>query len=804
MENKNTGRVVKNLKYGWKFIKEDILNGFEMNLEDSDWDNIRVPHDWAIYGPFSSENDKQIKEVTADGVLTPMVHIGRTGGLPVSGTAWYRKRLNIPADYKDKRIYIEFDGVMSNSEVYLNGKRAGGWLYGYTSYTLDVTEFVNFGASNILAVRVSPKPCASRWYPGAGIYRNVRMVVKDNVHVGFCGTCVTMHKMTQDSAEVQIVTEINNQNIALKTVILETKVIDPSGREIAQVESTTLVGCHKIVSQTITIERPEVWDIISPKLYKVLSIVRVEGEITDQYSTDFGLRTIGFDDKEGFFLNGRHVKLKGVCMHHDLGAIGTAVNRRAIERQLEILSKMGCNAIRTSHNPPAPEFLELCDRMGFLVIDEAFDEWRIPKVDNGYATIFDEWAGKDLEMMIKRDRNHPCIIMWSIGNEILDQRFRHGAQTAEKLTAICHGLDKTRPVTAGFNHAVEAIENGLAGRVDIPGWNYKPDCYTLYHEKLPGKPMYGSETASCVSSRGEYFLPAVEEKPVILRKNLHVSSYDMAAPPWAYPPEYEFSAQDDCPFILGEFVWTGFDYLGEPTPYREEWPSRSSYFGIVDLSGIPKDRYYSYQSKWTDQPVLHIFPHWNWERMDGKNIPVHCYTNAESVELFVNGKSVGKRKKEGKDTFTRYRMIWDEVKYEPGVLEAVAYGTDGRIVNRTQIKTAGEPFKITLIPDRCAIEADGDDLCYITVRVEDREGVLCPHACNEILFHVSGAGEFLAADNGDPTSMEFFHHPVREVFHGQCVMIVRTRLNKIGKITVSATADGLLSGTTSIDALLCI
>jgi beta-galactosidase len=525
--------------------------------------------------------------------------------------------------------------------------------------------------------------------------------------------------------------------------------------------------------------------------------VKVNGRKVDHDETIFGIREVRFDPNTGFFLNGRNLKLKGVCMHHDLGSLGIALNCRALERQLEILQEMGCNAIRTSHNPPAPELLDLSDAMGFLVIDEAFDEWKIGKVDNGYHLLFDEWAEKDLRAMIKRDRNHPCVIMWSIGNEVREQRSETGAEAAKFLTEIAHDEDPTRPVTAGFNHSDPAIKHGLAAVVDIPGWNYKPFKYAQYHADHPEWAMYGSETESCVSTRGEYYFP-VEEERDNWRETLQVSSYDLAAAPWGYPPDYELKAQEECPFIMGEFVWTGFDYLGEPTPYKQEWPSRSSYFGIIDLCGFPKDRYYLYQSQWSEKKVLHLLPHWNWEGREGEITPVHCYTNYEAAELFLNGRSLGIRRKNPDGLFDRYRLIWEDVRYEPGSLKVAAYDQHGQIAAEKEVKTAGSPAQILLLPDRTTISNDRRDLSFMTVKIVDDEGDLCPLADNLVQFRLNGPGEIVAVDNGDPTGLEPFIADYRRAFHGLCLLVVKAVKDASGEIRISASSENLQGSETVI------
>jgi beta-galactosidase len=792
-------RQVQYVKNGWKFFHGPAPGAETGGFDDSGWETVRVPHDWAIGGPFSRENDLQRTSVIEDGVAGDQIHTGRTGGLPITGTGWYRKKLDIPEAFKSKRLFLEFDGVMSNSTVYVNGNRVGGRPYGYSSFSCDITGAVRFGGENLIAVKAEPEPFSSRWYPGAGIYRNVRLVAVESVYIPYCGTYITVPDISERKANVHIETEVVNKKQISSQVELEITVIDLDGNTAAWGRVSSPVEETHVLKADLDISNPRLWDTDSPELYTAVFSLKADGNPADEYRTPFGIRTTAFDPEKGFSLNGRNLKLKGVCQHHDLGALGAAVNVRAVERQLEILREMGCNAVRTSHNPPAPELLDLCDRMGFLVIDEAFDEWREGKVGNGYHRVFDEWAERDLRDMIRRDRNHPSVIMWSIGNEIREQSTPGGAETARFLTGICHREDPARPVTAGFNNPRRAIPNGLPGAVDIPGWNYECRSYAEYHRDHPDWITYGSETESCISSRGEYFFPAAEEKEPIPRLNLHVSSYDLAAPPWGYPPEYEFRAQDELPYILGEFVWTGFDYLGEPTPYREEWPSRSSYFGIIDLAGIPKDRYFLYQSVWSGKEVLHLLPHWNWEGREGEVIPVHCYTSFPRVELFLNGRSLGIREKDRDNLFGRYRLIWEEAVYEPGILKAAAYDEDGNERLVRTVKTAGPPAGIGLEPDRSRIRADGDDLSFITVSIRDREGNLCPRADNQVEFSLSGPGEIAGVDNGDQTSLEPFTSNRRKAFNGKCVLIVRSLEGGPGEICLTASSEGLPDGTVLIE-----
>ena len=794
----NACRHVRTLRQDWTFVRDDPKGAEQFEFNDSAWDTVRVPHDWAITGPFDREHDLQEAVIWEDGERRPSFHTGRTGGLPHVGVAWYRRRLEIPAEWQGKRVFVEFDGVMSHSRVYLNGAGVGTWPFGYASFCFELTEQVQFGSGNVLAVRVDNKPCASRWYPGAGIYRHVRLVVVDPVHVGHWGTAVTTERLSDKEAVVRVRTDVENQTGTVRDVTLTTSILSPDGSRATGASTRQTVEAHGVFEQSLTIPSPVRWDVGDPLLYTAVCEVNVAGTVVDRYETPFGLRTVRFDANEGFFLNGRRLRLNGVCMHHDLGPLGAAMNRRALERQLEILADMGCNAIRTSHNPPAPELLELCDAMGFLVIDEAFDEWQMAKVDNGYHTLFDEWAENDLRAMIRRDRNHPCVIMWSIGNEIGEQHSQTGADVARFLTEICHDQDPTRPVTAGFNNSEGAIKNGLAAVVDIPGWNYKPHLYEQYHRDHPDWITYGSETESCVSSRGEYYFPVEEERDVC-RPSLHVPSYDMAAPPWGYPPDCEFRAQDDCPFMLGEFVWTGFDYLGEPTPYKTEWPSRSSYFGIVDLCGIPKDRFYLYRSRWSDADTLHLLPHWNWEGREGEITPVHCYTSHPAAELFLNGRSLGVKRKDASTLFGRYRLVWDDVRYEPGALKVVARNAAGQPVAEKTVRTAGPPARVELTADRAVIAADGLDLAFVTVRIVDDEGTTCPLADDLVAFTVEGPAEIAAVGNGDQTSVEPFLADHRRAFHGLCMLILRSAEGRAGEVRVRAEAQGLAAAEAVVE-----
>ncbi len=784
-------RVVQKLKRGWRFVKGDPEGAEREEFDDSACREVRVPHDWAIEGPFGRANDIIVNKVIEDGDTVEHERTGRTGGLPHVGVAWYRLGFECPEGIEAKRIRVEFDGVMSHSVVHCNGQAVGSWPFGYASFAFDLTGVARPGA-NVLAVRAENMPDASRWYPGAGIFRHVRLVTTGPVSVAHWGTFVTTPEVDVEkrAAKVRVRTELECHLDGAGAIEVKTTILGPEGAPVAA--DTTSAECAReiVFDQTLAVEDARLWSPDAPELYKALTAVRVGGETVDEYETVFGIREMRFDASKGFSINGRTMKFKGVCLHHDLGPLGSAVNKSALERQLALLGEMGCNAIRTSHNPPAPELLEIADAMGFLVIDEAFDEWRSGKCANGYHTLFDEWAEKDLRAFIRRDRNHPCVMMWSIGNEIREQDNAEGVEVARFLADICRDEDPTRPTTAGFNNFRGAIAHGLADAVDVPGWNYKPQHYARVHAEHPEWPTYGSETASCISSRGEYYFPVDEEKGP-KRESLQVNSYDLSSPPWANTPDAEFRAQEELPFIMGEFVWTGSDYLGEPTPYGEEWPSRSSYFGIIDLSGIPKDRYFLYQSNWSERQVLHLLPHWTWPGREGEPTPVHCYTSYSKAELFVNGVSQGVRYKDDTNLLQRYRLVWSGVRYEPGELKVVALGQGGEALAERVVRTAGEPAALRLTPNRTRLAADGDDLAFVTVDVLDTEGNLCPRADSACVFALEGPAEIAGVGNGDATSIEPFIASERRAFNGKCMVIVRTVKGGGGKIVLSASSDGL-------------
>lgn len=761
------------LNKNWKFIKDDVSDAYKKEFDDSNWRTVNVPHDYAVEGPFDSENDKQYKNVVADGIITPVLHIGRTGGLPVDVPAWYRKTFSVSKDAK--HVFIEFDGAMCNSTVYVNGSNCGGRPYGYSSFSVDVTDFVEEG-ENSLAVSLKPETGSSRFYPGAGIYRNVRLIEKNEVYFPYANTFVNP-SIKDNKAVIDCTVEVENFG---KEYEIQYIIKNAVGDIVASYSETS---SDKESSHIFKLKGYVKWNIHDSYMYTLETKITLDGELMDENSTKFGIRTIRFDPDKGFFLNEKQYQLNGVCMHHDLGALGAAYNESASRRQIEKLVEIGTNAIRMTHNPPAPEMLDLCDEFGIVVIDEAFDEWTITKVQNGYAKYFKDWAKKDLETMVKRDRNHPSIIMWSTGNEVLEQCQKDGWHVVKFLSEICHNLDDSRPVTAGLNNPIEAFDNGFADYIDVVGLNYKPHLYERFHHEYPNVPLFGSETASTSSSRGQYYLPSfnpyIDEK----RDDLQLDASDLSAPMWSSYAEREFFAQDKLDYVFGHFVWTGFDYIGEPSPYRDEWPSRSSYWGIYDLAGIPKTLYYSYMSRWTDNDVIHLFPHWNWN--EGDVVDIHCYSNYDEVELFVNNKSQGISVKNPYDETLRHRHMWKGIEFEAGEIKAVAVRKPE--LSHT-IKTAYQEKKIILSPEKTEIKIGGDDLVYIQCSMEDEFGTYCPTAQTKLYFEVSGAGEYVASDAGDATSLRPFAEKYCNLFNGKAMIIVRAKDQK-GEIKIKVKVD---------------
>jgi beta-galactosidase len=809
-------RSVVTLEKGWKFTREDNPQSKEAVYDDSNWESVRVPHDWAIYGPFDKSNDIHRMAIVQDGQTSAIEHYGRTGGLPFTGAGWYRINFTIPELSDSKRVTVKFDGAMSNARVYVNGKEAGFWPYGYNTFYFDITDLLNDnGRDNTLAVRLENLEEGSRWYPGAGLYRNVHIITTNDSHIPVWGTYITTPEVNDEFAKVDVKTKVvtAGEDYNGKGVYkLVTEILDGDAKLVSSTESVLTTFDQNEFSQTLIVENPKLWDIKQPNLYKAVSKLYKDDQLVDEYNTTFGIRTIEVVADKGFYLNGRLVKFQGVCLHHDLGPLGAAVNDAAIRRQIRIMQDMGVNAIRTAHNMPSPDFVRIADEMGMMVMAESFDSWRIPKVRNGYNLYFDEWAEKDLVNLIHNFRNSASVIMWCIGNEVEEQSHPQGAKVARFLQDIVKREDPTRPITNGMDRPDHVFSNGMAAIMDVPGFNYRSFRYQEAYDKLSQQVILGTETTSTFSSRGVYKFP-VERKQMAMYDDHQASSYDVEHAGWSNLPEDDFIQHDDLPFTMGEFIWTGIDYLGEPTPYYSNWPSHSSLFGAVDLAGIPKDRFYLYRSHWNkEEETLHILPHWNWEGREGEVTPVFVYTNYPSAELFINGKSQGVRTKdlsvgiegsytaEAQKSFERqkrYRLMWMDTKYEPGTVKVVAYDEDGNAVAEKEIRTAGKPHRLVLEADRNVISADGKDLSFITVSVVDRNGNLCPNVSELVKFNVKGAGSYRAGANGDPSSLDLFHLPQMHLFNGKLVAIVESSETP-GTITLEANAKGLRKGSIKI------
>ena len=781
-------RKTENFDKGWKFNLGDVTDAQAPGFDDSLWRVLDLPHDWSIEGKFSKDNP-----------ATP------SGGALPGGIGWYRKTFTIPVSEKGRLAFIDFDGVYKNSEVWINGHSLGLRPYGYSSFRYELTPYLKYGKEkNVLAVKVdNSKQPNSRWYSGSGIYRNVWLVMTDKIYIAHWGTYVTTPEVTEQSAKVIIQTKIRNASLIDQAITLKTAIVDTKGKTIASADTTEklMKASAGNIEQQLTVSNPVLWSIENPYLYRVLTTVIVDGKKQDNYETTLGIRSIGFDTAKGLLLNGKHIKINGVCNHHDLGFLGAAINRRALERQLEILKAMGVNGIRTSHNPPAPELLELCDRMGFMVMDEAFDMWKKGKTQFDYSLDWDTWHQRDIQDMVLRDRNHPSVILWSIGNEVAEQwdtSDHSGTVIAKELVSFIKNLDLTRPVTANCNSSDSLNPVLRADTLDIIGYSYHQDEYAQFRQLHPGKRLIGSETVSSLNSRGSYDMPSDSIRRWPTRwdiplkdanADLSCSSYDNCSAPWGSTHEETWKLMKKFDFISGQYIWTGFDYLGEPTPYS--WPARSSYFGIVDLAGFPKDVYYLYQSEWTKKPVLHIFPHWNWK--EGQTIDVWAYTNCEEVELFLNGKSQGTKKKTGDALHMAWRLT-----YTPGTLKAIGR-TGGKEVLTQEIKTAGAPAKMILHADRSTITADGKDLSFVTVKIVDSHGTPVPRADNLIHFNIEGEGKIIGVDNGSQTSDESFKVNFRKAFNGLCLAVIQST-EKAGKITLKAVSDGLGEETIAISS----
>ncbi len=915
------------LRRDWRFHLGDVAEAAQPSFDDSRWQTVTVPHDWAITGPFSRECDLQKVAVTQNGEKVATWKTARTGGLPYVGVGWYRTTFTLApsgmtnyelrmtnngnlsgssdsksnssldirhSSLKNSSVTLIFDGAMSEARVYVNGQEAIFWPYGYNSFYVDVTDLVHAdGTPNTLAVRLENRDQSSRWYCGAGLYRNVHLVETEKIHVAVWGTQVTTQlfgdvgmsnddsEMTNDELRMTNKSHLSGStdsksnsssvirhssfdkgdssfvirhssfpfaSVTLKTTLenaegktfrLHTVIQGPDGRPVAEKENTQTIAHGHPFTQNFIVEQPLLWSPETPHLYKAVTRVFDADRLVDTYQTVFGIRTIDIVPDRGFFLNGQRRKFQGVCNHHDLGPLGAAINRAALRRQLTLLKDMGCDAIRTSHNMPAPELVELCDSMGFMMMLEPFDEWDIAKCRNGYHRFFKEWAERDMVNMLRHYRNHPAVVLWSVGNEVPTQCSPEGYRVASFLQDICHREDPTRPVTCGMDQVSCVLGNGFAAMLDIPGFNYRAHRYEEAYAKLPQSIVLGSETSSTVSSRGVYKLPATFKAGATYPDH-QSSGYDVEYCSWSNVPDVDFANADDHEWEIGQFVWTGFDYLGEPSPYdTDAWPSHSSLFGIIDLASIPKDRYYLYRSLWNRREhTLHILPHWTWPGREGQVVPVFVYTDAPAAELFVNGKSQGVQRKYTKaqsdsakaagDPYwllRRYRLIWDSVVYEPGELKAVAQGgmtnDELRMTNKSNlsgasdskshssfdirhssfptasVRTAGKAHHLELVPDRTRLQADGDDLCYVTVRVVDKDGNLVPDAAHLVNFSVKGAGRFRAAANGDAANLDLFHLPRHHAFAGQLTAILQAADTE-GTITLEASAKGLKKATLTV------
>ena len=766
------------------------LPSWDFSRDGKAWSQVAVPHDWAISGPFDKKWDLQMVAIEQNGEKEKTEKSGRSGALPWIGEGMYKMNLQLPKGYK--RAVLVFDGAMSQPVVKVNGKEAGRWAYGYNAFRIDITPYVQFGGKkNLVEVHLNNVEESSRWYPGGGLYRPVSVELYGNENFSTWDTFVRTLKADKQEAEVEVNALLEGKiGKSGKTVIA---LLDEAGTKVAE---QTISGATPAIKTTLKVANPQLWSPESPYLYQV-KLTRYEGKkVADVQTLKTGIRTISVSRNNGFQLNGITRKIKGVCLHHDLGPLGAAENKAALIRQIKTMKEMGCDAIRTAHNMPSTMQMEICDSLGMMVMAESFDMWIYPKCKNGYAKFFKEWSDRDMTNLVKHHRNHPSIIMWSIGNEIPEQWSKEGVEIAKHLQDICHQYDPSRPVTQGMDKAEAALKSGFAQVMDVPGFNYRVHKYYKNIEQLPQGFLLGSETASTVSSRGVYKFPVVVSDKATYPDG-QCSSYDTEYCSWSNLPDDDWKMQDDYSWVIGEFVWTGYDYLGEPTPYDTYWPSRSSYFGICDLAGLPKDRYYMYRARWNEhQHTTHLLPHWNWKGREGQVTPVYCYTDGVEGELFVNGKSQGRVRKDKSSRLDRYRLRWNNVKYEPGEIRVVTYNQYGDKVGEDVKRTAGEPAQMKFsveTPDHepiaCMVEgctdehnvllnADGNDLAFITVSLLDKDGNECPLADDELTFEVKGAGTFKAACNGDATSLDSFTQPHMRLFSGKLVIVVQSKAQK--------------------------
>ena len=768
---------------GWTFQRGAVLGAQNVDFDDSAWEMVRIPHDWAITGPFDKEIDKQVVAVVQDGEKIATEKTGRTGALPWLGEGWYRRSFTVAKDVE--HVELVFDGAMAEPRVYVDGKDAGFWAIGYNSFVLDVTQVLDRSReTHTLAVHLQNVPQSSRWYPGAGLYRPVRLVTGGAVGLKTWGTFARTTDLTGATARVTVTDAVRGTFANGTKPLLRWTILDPEGRAV--ISRTAPVSPSNEGTAVLPVPAARLWTPETPVLYTLVSELTEKGSVLDRRETKIGLRTVRVSSA-GFELNGKSRKFNGVCLHHDLGPIGAAFNKAAFRRQVRLLKDMGCDAIRTSHNMPAPWQMDICDEMGILVMAESFDMWAFPKCKNGYSRFFADWWRRDLENLVLNHRNHPSIVMWSIGNEIPEQSLPKGLEWTREMQDLCHRLDPSRPVTQGLDRVDDAVKTGMLQEMDVVGLNYRLHRYLHAYTNAPHGFILGSETASTVSSRGVYKFP-VRPKAGAKHPDGQCTSYDVEWCPWSNLPDDDWAIQDDNPWTIGEFVWTGFDYLGEPTPYNEYWPSRSAYFGIYDLAGLPKDRVALYRSRWnTVSPTLHLVPHWTWPGREGQVTPVYCYTSWPSAELFINGKSQGRRAKDPTSRLDRYRLRWNETIYEPGELKVVAYDAAGKAVAEQIVKTAGAPARLEASVDRRVLArttaSDTPDLAFVTVKVVDANGTLCPDAEPQLSFEAMGAVSYKAACNGDATSLEVFSLPTMKAFHGQLVVLLEAS---------SQSGDGML------------
>ena len=767
------------------------LKTWQFSRDSVNYKPVTIPHDWAINGPFDKKWDLQFVAIEQNGETEKTEKSGRSGALPWIGRGFYKTTIDLKK--LPKTAVLEFDGAMADPHVYINGKLAGHWAYGYNAFRVDAAPYLKKG-KNEISVSLNNREESSRWYPGGGLYRPVQLVTNaDAATINPWGCYFRTESIGNGKAEVSICTNINNVD---KTLSIENQLVDATGKVVAQFKYGDFDAQGNVV-KTLTVDNAQLWSPETPYLYKLVTRLYRNKKLIDQTQQKVGIRTVRVAQYDGFQLNGVSRKIKGVCLHHDLGPLGAAVNKAALIRQIRMMKDMGCDAIRTAHNMPSTWQMEVCDSMGMMVMAESFDMWIYPKCKNGYALNFKDWADKDIENLVLNHRNHPSIVMWSIGNEIPEQWSEEGRNISKHLQDLCHKFDPTRPVTQGMDRAEDALKSGFAQVMDVPGFNYRVHKYDNNIKQLSKGFLLGSETASTVSSRGVYKFP-VEASDSKTYTDGQCSSYDVEYCPWSNLPDDDWCMQDDRDYTIGEFVWTGYDYLGEPSPYDEYWPSRSSYFGICDLAGLPKDRYYLYRSHWRkDDATLHVLPHWTFPGREGETTPVYCYTSWPSAELFVNGKSQGRILKNPNTRLDRYRLRWNNVKYEPGEIKVVAYDYDGTAKGEKIIRTAGAPARIVLKADRNSISSKGEDLSFVTVSVVDKNGTPCPTATNNMKFNVSGAGKFRAACNGDATSLVAFNSTEMPLFSGELVVVVEGLRH--GTAMLSVLADGLPMATLPIE-----